>query len=914
MASSSSSASNSQYCTRWKYNVFLSFRGKDTRRNFTSHLYEGLDNRGIENGDSIPQELLKAIEESQVALIIFSKNYATSRWCLNELVKIMECKEKENGETVIPIFYDVDPSHVRNQNESFAVAFAEHELKYKDDVEGMQKVQGWRNALSAAADLKGYDIRDGIESENIHKIVDHISSKLCKTSYYLSSLQDVVGINAHLEKLKSLLQIEINDVRIVGIWGIGGVGDVGWFGNGSRVVVTTRNKHLIEKDDAIYEVSTLPDHEAMQLFNQHAFRKEIPNERFMKFSLEGTNAMEAIWIYGVQKLCFSEKVMKKLRLLSIISFHTHDDSIEYLPNNLRWFVCHDYPWESLLENFEPKKLVYLDLQHSLLLQLWTGTKHLPSLRKLNLNHSKRLLRTPDFTGMPNLEYLNLCNCSNLEEVHRSLGCSRKLIWLKLYNCECLKRFPCVNVESLRSLDLRYCSSLEKFPGILGRMKPELEIKMRRSGVREIPSSFIQQHACRLTELDLSFMKNLVSLPSNICQLKGLVKLIVSCCSKLESLPEEIGDLENLVTLNAECTLISRAPSSITWLNKLKYLSFAYQESKFGVSFVFPEVNEGLRSLESLNLSDCNLLDGGLPEDIGCLSSLKTMYLNRNKFEHLPRSIAQLGALQSLYLSNCTGLEELPSFTGMSNLETLNLSNCNIIDGRLPEDIGCLSSLKELNLSGNSFEYLPRSIAQLGALRSLDLSDSKRLTQLPEFPQQLDTIGADWTNDSICNSLFQNISSLQHDISASDSLPLRVFTTRGNIPRWFHHRENGRSISVKLPENWYISDNFLGFAVCYSGKLINAEAHLICYDGRPVTCITQKLSLSNHSKCPAESAIHFFLVPLAGLWDTSKANGKTPNDYGRVKLFPSGEMKEFGLRLLYKDEPKIEVSFSSSKKQ
>jgi len=89
-------------------------------------LYEGLKNRGIftfqddkrlENGDSIPEELLKAIEESQVALVIFSKNYATSRWCLNELVKIMECKEEENGQTVIPIFYDVDPSHVRYQRE-----------------------------------------------------------------------------------------------------------------------------------------------------------------------------------------------------------------------------------------------------------------------------------------------------------------------------------------------------------------------------------------------------------------------------------------------------------------------------------------------------------------------------------------------------------------------------------------------------------------------------------------------------------------------------------------------------------------------------------------------------------------------------------------------------------------------------
>ncbi|KAF3665506.1 Toll/interleukin-1 receptor-like protein [Capsicum annuum] len=124
MASSSSFASNSQYRPRWKYVVFLSFRGEDTRKTFAGHLYEGLKNRGIltfqddkriEDGDSIPEELLKSIEESQFALVVFSKNFAASRWCLNELVKIMECKEEENGQTVIPIFYDVNPSHVRNQ-------------------------------------------------------------------------------------------------------------------------------------------------------------------------------------------------------------------------------------------------------------------------------------------------------------------------------------------------------------------------------------------------------------------------------------------------------------------------------------------------------------------------------------------------------------------------------------------------------------------------------------------------------------------------------------------------------------------------------------------------------------------------------------------------------------------------------
>ncbi|KAH0745194.1 hypothetical protein KY285_006851 [Solanum tuberosum] len=107
ITSSSSYASNSKYCPRRKYNAFLSFRGEDTRKVFTSHLYQGLDNRGIftflddkrlEEGDSLSEELVKAIEVSQVSIFIFSKNYATSRWCLNELVKIMECKEKEINE------------------------------------------------------------------------------------------------------------------------------------------------------------------------------------------------------------------------------------------------------------------------------------------------------------------------------------------------------------------------------------------------------------------------------------------------------------------------------------------------------------------------------------------------------------------------------------------------------------------------------------------------------------------------------------------------------------------------------------------------------------------------------------------------------------------------------------------------
>ena len=154
-----STSSTSTFTPQWNYDVFLSFRGEDTRFNFTDHLYANLIRRGIhtfrddslKRGEEIAPELLKAIEESRFSLIVFSENYAGSRWCLDELVKIMKCK-KEMKQTVVPIFYHVDPSHVRHQKERFGEAFS----NYKEDTEEMkEKVRSWRSALTEAANIGG---------------------------------------------------------------------------------------------------------------------------------------------------------------------------------------------------------------------------------------------------------------------------------------------------------------------------------------------------------------------------------------------------------------------------------------------------------------------------------------------------------------------------------------------------------------------------------------------------------------------------------------------------------------------------------------------------------------------------------------------------------------------------------------
>lgn len=148
------------------YHVFLSFRGEDTRETFTGHLYNALDQRGINTfiddeglrkGEEISQSLLKAIEESRISIIIFSKNYANSTWCLDELVKILECK-KDKGQIVCSVFYDVNPSDVRHQRDTYEEAFCMLEEKFRDN---MEKVKKWRLALTQAANLSGWHFNNG---------------------------------------------------------------------------------------------------------------------------------------------------------------------------------------------------------------------------------------------------------------------------------------------------------------------------------------------------------------------------------------------------------------------------------------------------------------------------------------------------------------------------------------------------------------------------------------------------------------------------------------------------------------------------------------------------------------------------------------------------------------------------------
>ncbi|KAJ9141467.1 hypothetical protein P3X46_032004 [Hevea brasiliensis] len=200
-ASSSSSSSSSSSCC--SYHAFLSFRGKDVRKTFADHLYVALTQAGIhtfrdddeiERGENIEQELKKAIQQSKVAVIVFSPDYASSRWCLNELLKINEVR-KAGVMHILPIFYHVDPHAVRWQTGSFMEAFVRHEEQLKVEID---KVERWRAALKEVADLGGEVLKDQYEASFIQNVVKLVGNKLDRKLLHVAS--HLVGIDDRVLK------------------------------------------------------------------------------------------------------------------------------------------------------------------------------------------------------------------------------------------------------------------------------------------------------------------------------------------------------------------------------------------------------------------------------------------------------------------------------------------------------------------------------------------------------------------------------------------------------------------------------------------------------------------------------------------------------------------------------------------
>ncbi|CAN4094672.1 unnamed protein product [Withania somnifera] len=450
---------------------------------------------------------------------------------------------------------------------------------------------------------------------------------------------------------------------------------------------------------------------------------------------------------------------------------------DFLPDELRWLDWHGYPSKDLPVSFRGEQLVALKLKSSRIIKLWNTYKVLGRLKYINLSHSQKLIRTPDFSGTPNLERLVLEECTSLVEINFSVGDLGRLVLLNLKNCRNLKTLPeSIQLEKLEVFILSGCLKLKSFPEIKGKMNHLAELYLGETALSELPASI--ENLSGVSVLNLSSCKHLASLPRSISMLKCLRTLDVSGCSKLKSLPDELGLLIGLQELHCTDTAIRTIPSSVSLLKNLK----------------------------QLYLRGCNALG---------LQVSSSSFFSRLQ--------------EKRYCQKLMGVN-FHNLSGLCSLTHLDLSHCNISDGVILCNLGFLPYLVELYLDGNNFPNIPAaSISRLTRLKVLALAGCRKLESFPELPPSIKEIYADECTslksiDQLTKYPMLRTVSLRkcHQLLKNKRLASILDSLWKNMLKNF-----GASISVVLPKNWY-KDKFMGFAVCAvscSFGLIGSEKNL-----------------------------------------------------------------------------------------
>ncbi|MED6184223.1 hypothetical protein PIB30_045396 [Stylosanthes scabra] len=846
------------------YDVFLSFRGIDTRETFTSSLYRALTLKGVKtfmddpklrDGDEIEQALINAIRESRLSIVVFSERYANSRWCLNELVEIVECMRSKK-QLVWPIFYKVEPSEVRHQKGSYGEAMKAHEERYGV---GSHKVQNWKSALSQVADLKGRKYDTGvIEYEFIEEYVKEVTARL-QCHEQLDVGEHVVGHESRIQELKSLLEMEktYETVCMLGIYGTGGMGkttlakclynsiaqqfqytiflenvrerskshadlidlqetflsklygrenvklggvsegisklksivqhkkvllvldDVDstdqleklaagkcdWFGLGSRIIVTTRDTHVLDahRVEKRYEMRGLNDEEALQLFCWKAFKMSQP-------TIDYKHVSDSAIIYANGLPLALTVIGSLLATKSVEECECALQQYKRIPQrNIHDILKISY--DCLEEN---TKKVFLDiacffkgdrLEH--VEKVMERCDDFLPCYNIGLLVEKSLLAIKDNGSLWMHDLIQDMGREIVRQEAPSNPGQRSRLFLYQDVLKVLRENS--KLEHLSYLKFSRCQSMTCLPDMSG-----------------VPN---------LRELRLEDCKNLISVHQSVGFLKKLVTLYVSHCPMLKEFPEKIWlpSLENLDLIDTNLEFFPH-------IEEKMYRPLAITVKNCPIKEL-PNSFTNLVGLDVINL-DCPLLgfSGLLPSDLLTLPAVVSL-------NDIP--LVGVWFRWLLYNNHVTA-------RNFSSIIFLHCGRCDLTDDSLQVILRCCPILEELYVPFNDFVSLPKSITKCDSLRILDVSYCYDLRDIPKLHGSIQEIHTN-NNWRLCLKTYNMLWSQTKE----EVYKLNVTMPKlSMIPSWFDHRVKGGSLS------FWARRKFPAIAVAFIFKTADSKKNSI----------------------------------------------------------------------------------------